>query len=231
VPNTTYYFRAVVSSASVVTRGATLSFTTPRLPSVTTIGRDPNTPQGYTVTGTVTPNGNATTAWFEYGTSPTFASPTATSTQAVGSASSPVTVARTLSVQPLTTYYVRMVGRNVAGTTTGNVVSFTTGYAPSLTSSGRQDPIPACVGVVDVYGTGDPNGEYAVGYFEYSRDARMATYSTTPAQPLGSGTNPVRFDRALSHGGAVLYFRAVVSNMFGVVRGFTFTINPPVCVK
>ncbi|MBS0661396.1 MAG: cadherin-like domain-containing protein [Verrucomicrobia bacterium] len=92
-----------------------------------------------TLQGTVAPNGAATTALFEWGTSPTTLS-NATTAQPVGSGSSPVAVSAVLAgLQPGTTYYYRMRGDNAEqfAPQRGAVRTFTTsgGTAPLITSA------------------------------------------------------------------------------------------------
>jgi CubicO group peptidase (beta-lactamase class C family) len=57
----------------------------PGLPTVTTAAATGVTTSGAMLNGSVNPNGLTTTAWFEWGTSPTLATFTATASQAVGS--------------------------------------------------------------------------------------------------------------------------------------------------
>src|SRR3989449_6522846 len=71
-----------------------------------------------TVTGTVNPNGQATTWYFEYGTSTSYGSKT--STMNAGSGTSNVDASATLSgLAPGTTYHYRLVAPTIAGTNPG----------------------------------------------------------------------------------------------------------------
>ncbi len=89
-----------------------------------------------TLNGTVNPNGLATTAYFEWGTSSTLATFSTTPFQSIGSGTSVVSVTANLSgLSVNTTYYYRVVGQNSAGTQRGSIVSFTTApAAPTLAS-------------------------------------------------------------------------------------------------
>ncbi|MCX6132214.1 MAG: SUMF1/EgtB/PvdO family nonheme iron enzyme [Ignavibacteriales bacterium] len=80
-----------------------------------------------TVGGSVNPNGLATTAYFEWGTSSTLSTSSATATQSIGSGSSAVSLVANLSgLSPNTTYYYRVVGQNRAGVQKGAITSFRT---------------------------------------------------------------------------------------------------------
>ncbi|MEO6528706.1 MAG: Ig-like domain-containing protein [Gemmatimonadaceae bacterium] len=231
VPNATYYFRVVASSNAGTVRGTTLSFRTPPLPTAVTAGLDSRFPDGFVMNGSATPNGNATVAWFEYGTSPTLATSTPTTRQSIGSGVAPVTILQGLSLQQYTTYYVRTTASNIGGTANGNIISFSTGGSPDLLSSGRSTTI-GCTGV-DVFGTGRPNGTYTRAWFEYSFSSSMTNAVTIGATVLGSGSAGVPFTSRINYSnGSTIYFRAVVSNVFGRDQTTTpFTVSAPICVN
>ena len=78
-----------------------------------------------TLSTTVTANGASTSVSFEYGTSASFGS--TTTSQNIGSGSSPISVSANLTgLQANTTYFFRSVATNTQGTTYGNTLSFTT---------------------------------------------------------------------------------------------------------
>ena len=77
--------------------------------------------------GSINPNNNATTAWFEYGTSNSLATWTETSHIFFGAGGSYTNLSQGISnLNPNTTYYFRAVANNYAGTIKGNVFYFTT---------------------------------------------------------------------------------------------------------
>jgi hypothetical protein len=135
-PNTTYYFEIEANqvNGSNVATGATLSFTTARVPSTAvTNAASSITATSATLNGTVNPNG--TQCWMQYywGTTLSFGNYFAGSPNngdlSVGSGQSAVSEPRTLSgLQPNTTYYFEIEANQVNGSNvaTGATLSFTT---------------------------------------------------------------------------------------------------------
>jgi lysophospholipase L1-like esterase len=102
-------------------------------PAVTTSAATSITIDSATVNGGVNPNGLATTAWFEWGTSPTLSTFDTTTTQAMGSGTSTQAVNAALSgLSAGTTYYFRVAASNSMGTSKGSIGGFSTtsGEAP-----------------------------------------------------------------------------------------------------
>ncbi|MBV6500151.1 MAG: hypothetical protein CJBNEKGG_02620 [Prosthecobacter sp.] len=101
----------IVVSTGVTTRAAT---------AITTAGA--------TLNGTSFPSGLATTAWFEYGTSPTLSGAASTTAQTMGSGSSGVDYSQDVTgLSANTTYYFRAVENSSSGTRQGTILSFITG--------------------------------------------------------------------------------------------------------
>ena len=129
-----------------------------------------------TLNGTVNPNGFATTAWFQWGTSIAYGS--TTSSQSAGSGSSNVAVSANLSgLSPNTTYHYRVAANNSAGTSYGSDVSFTTSaatYTVGGTISGLTGDI------VLANNDGDPLSLSANGNFTFATAlANGAAYNVT----------------------------------------------------
>jgi hypothetical protein len=114
------------------------------VPMVTTNAATSVTSGGATVNGGVNPNGAATTAWFEWGTSPTLATFGVTSNQSLGSGTTSQAVTATLSgLSPGTTYYFRAAASNSTGTAKGSIASFsTTATLPDGHQECRESPVP-----------------------------------------------------------------------------------------
>jgi alpha-tubulin suppressor-like RCC1 family protein len=133
-PDTTYYFRLVATNLAGTTFGAVASFTTSSggPPAVTTGAATGVTATGGTLSATIDAEGQPTAFTFEYGTSTSFGSITAS--DLASPVAGPQTV--TLPIAGLlagTTYLYRVVAANSGGTSFGGVASLTTAPAPPAT--------------------------------------------------------------------------------------------------
>ncbi|HIJ88177.1 MAG TPA: hypothetical protein HPP97_10945, partial [Desulfuromonadales bacterium] len=138
LPLGTYEYRiearnAQGSTSSTTTATVTLKGSAPYA-STGTISNLTST--GVTIAGSVTPRGNNTTYWFEYGTSTSYGS--ATPQLSAGSdLTATVSVSTVLSgLLPSTTYFYRTVASNQYGTAYGSSGSFYTPYTGALTGFG-----------------------------------------------------------------------------------------------
>ncbi len=94
-------------------------------PTVTTGSPSDLGQSSATLSGTVNPNGQSTTYYFEYGTTTAYG--TQTSPAGVGSGTTPVGVHQAIvGVSPNTTYHYRLVAQSSAGTTNGADQTLTT---------------------------------------------------------------------------------------------------------
>jgi hypothetical protein len=103
-------------------------------PKVTTDAATALSSTGATLNGSVTPNGNATTYYFEYGPTNTYGTKTAVVNAGSGNARQPVS-APVSGLTASKTYHFRLVATNSAGTTNGKDKAFTT-LAPGQTGTG-----------------------------------------------------------------------------------------------
>jgi hypothetical protein len=103
-------------------------------PQVTTDAATALSSTGATLNGTVNPNGNATTYYFEYGPTKAYGTKTAVVNAGSGSAKQPVS-APVSGLTASTTYHFRVVATNTAGSKTGKDKAFAT-LAPGQTSTG-----------------------------------------------------------------------------------------------
>src|ERR1041385_3478299 len=128
---TTYYWRVNATSTNGTSGwSGTYNFTTAtpiNLPSVTTLAASLIATATSTLNGTVNPNGNATSAWFEWGTSSTLSTYSSTATQSMGSGTIATAVSASLvGLTANTTYYYRAAAQNSAGIQRDGILSFTT---------------------------------------------------------------------------------------------------------
>ena len=231
---TPYYFRAAASNAAGTVKGSILSFTTtiPLLPpTATTNAATAITATGGTVNGGVNPNGAATTAWFEWGTSPTLATFSSTTSQSMGSGMSSQAASATLSgLSPVTPYYFRAAASNAVGTVKGSILTFSTAAVPAPTAT-TNAATSVTTGGATLNGGVNPNGAATTAWFEWGTDPALATFSSTTSQSMGSGTASQAASAALSGltSGTPYYFRAAASNAAGTVKGsiLSFTTAIP----
>jgi len=207
-PVTTYFYRVAASNSAGETKGAIVSFATtsptPLPPAVSTSAATSISSNSATLNGSVNPNGQATNARFEWGTSPTLSSYTETAPQSLGSGTTSQAIHQALSgLSPTTTYYYRAVASNSAGEQNGAIVSFaTTSPLPSFsvvsTSPANDEaeiPVDGTISVTfnqDVDPATLGNGVTArsflgdlPGTVSYDSPSKTATFTSgTPFAPL-----------------------------------------------
>jgi phosphodiesterase/alkaline phosphatase D-like protein len=178
-----------------------------------------------TLTGSATPNGAGTNAWFEYGTTESLGSQTASA--AIGRGQSPVPQTASLTnLSPSTIYFFRIVAQNNHGTTQGSTQAFTTAAppssAPTATTGGAQR-----IGQSSATLTGsvNPGGTATTAWFEYGSTASLG--SETSHVSAGSGSSDVSQNQAVSGltAATTYFFRMVAQNSNGTVRGTTQTFT------
>ena len=182
--------------------------------------------------GTVTPNGTATVAWFEYGTNPNLASYDNTTIQNIvaGTGTQPVNTPLS-GLTPGSTYYFRLMASNAGGFAEGKIFSFTTHNPPPDVTTG--DPSSITLNGATLNGSVNPNGAATKAWFEYGMDPNLVSFTATDNQNLGSGRNPVAMDNTLSglNTGVTFYYRVAAASVEGEVKGeiksFSTRIPPP----
>ena len=122
----TYHFRVRASNSNWTSYGTGQTFTTTvSLPTVSTTFATSVTSTSATLNGTVNPNGETTTYYFEYGTDTSYG--TATSSSSAGSGTSAVSVNAAISgLISDTTYHYRLVATNSEGASYGDDKTFST---------------------------------------------------------------------------------------------------------
>src|SRR5205807_83013 len=130
-----------------------------------------------TVSGSVNPEGQATTDFFQYGATTSYGQ--STPSQSVGSDNASHAVSTTLSgLAPSTTYHVQLVGTNPTGTTNGGDQSFATApaVAPSATTSAPTSVTPTSVAL---NGTVNPKFQATTYFFQYGTTSQYGTSTAT----------------------------------------------------
>ncbi|HUY72848.1 MAG TPA: hypothetical protein VMV08_11450 [Gaiellaceae bacterium] len=176
------------------------------------------------VTAIVNPNGTATTAYFDLGTTTAYVSKSPSASVGNGTASVAFDYTFT-GLTAGTTYHYRVVASSTAGTTDGADGIFTTSSsaAPAATTSAASSV--GSTGVT-LNGAVDPNGQATTWYFEYGK---TTTYGTkTAVQSAGNGTGSTNVSAVVSKitTGQGYHFRLVASSSAGTTQGADMTFTP-----
>jgi hypothetical protein len=186
-------------------------------PAVTTGTATGITSTSANLNGTVNPEGEATSYYFQYGTTTSYGSQTSTSP--VGSGTTDVNVAAPISsLAPNTTYHYRVVAINGSGTTLGADVSFTTPKPPApVVSTGRPKAVTQTTATL--IGTVNPKGQATTYVFQYGTSTAYG--SQTPAGDAGGGTATVDVSGAIGPlaPNTTYHYRLVARNPAGTAYG------------
>ena len=225
---TTYHYRVVATNAAGTSRGADGIFTTLAAPAAVTGAATGVTPTSATLTGTVDPNGRATTWYFEYGTSTSYG--TRTAVRDAGSGGTAVGVSAAVSsLARGRLYHYRLIASSDAGTTRGADRTFTTFGAPTVSTDAPTSVTPTSA---RLNGRITPNGQATSWFFEYGTTTGYGT--RTPSRNAGSGTGAVRVNEPVTRlrTGVLYHYRLVATNASGSTAGrdrtFSTALQPVV---
>ena len=214
----------------VLTNGPLWVSSTAPLIGVPTVTADPITglsPTTATLHGSVIPNRDVTTAYFEWGATTSYGSTTAA--QNAGNGMNMVAIAAALTgLIPATTYQYRVVGFNNSGTNYSTNASFFTPSPPVSTTlaAGGVSGTSATIN-----GSVNPNGDVTTALFQWGATASYG--NLTPGQNLGGGATPLPIAQSLAglSPGTTYHFRVLAYNATGTNYGADTafaTPSPPV---
>jgi len=165
--------------------------------------------------GSVDPNSEATSWYFEFGETTSYG--TKTATQGAGSGANPTNVrSEVAGLSVATMFHYRLVAMNASGTTLGADRTFITEGPPTVATGQAQNAISS---TATLTGTIDPNGRSTSWHFEYG--PTTAYGSRTPTRDAGSGQQSTTVTEALSNltPSTTYHYRLVASNSAGTVSG------------
>jgi hypothetical protein len=173
---------------------------------------------GATLNGSDTPNSanaNATTGWFEWGTTTAYGNVTAA--QALGTGAAGVAISQGITgLTPNTTYHFRAVGQNETDTVYGADLSFSTPALPPVVSICSASNVTLTSATLT--GTANPNGASGTAWFEGG--ATTSYGNSTPPQAIsGSANNPVSAGLTGLAPGTTYHCRVVAQNSGGASYG------------
>jgi uncharacterized protein (TIGR02145 family) len=225
IPNTTYYVRAYATNSEGTGYGTEISFTTlGQAPSALDQSITKLTTDTATISVTIIGFNLPTIVYFEYGTSVSYG-------HTVPADQSPVTGYYYTSVSKdiggmaaATTYHIRTVAVNSAGTTYGDDITFTTpGQVPfTSTKAVTEKTINSAV----LSGTVNPNYLTTDVIFEYGRTISYGSFVDAWHSPM-SGSESIIIVASISNleTGATYHYRTSAVNSLGTTYGndMTFT--------
>lgn len=131
LPNTTYHYRIVAGNSEGPGVSGDEAFTTPPLkPEAISLPVSEDT-EGFTLHGSVDPNGGETTYFFEFGITEAYGESFPSTAASVGNGNAPVPVSQLVKgLPPGVPYHYRLVAHNAGGTSTGEDQFFVTPTAP-----------------------------------------------------------------------------------------------------
>jgi hypothetical protein len=225
----TYHFRIVATSDAGTSRGADSTFLASAAPAVATQNASSVKDTSATLHGTVNPNGQTTTAYYEYGTTTSYG--TKSAAKGVGSGTSAASVSIPVAgLASGTTYHVRLVAVNGAGTSTGQDRTFTTTGPPAVRTGAATGQT---FSGATLTGSIDSRGHTTTWYFQYGATAAYGQQTPARSQSSSSGARSVSETIGGLNAGTTYHFRLVATSSAGTSYGadtsFT-TAGPAVTV-
>jgi hypothetical protein len=237
-PNTTYHYRLVASnSVGPATGPETVdkTFTTTGTPP--SIVADPATPivGGFNLSGTVNPEGTATTYHFEYGTTTAYGTSVPVPDGSAGSGAADVSVSQDITgLLPNTTYHFRLSAHNSGPAVTTVDQTFTTPpIGPAAPSAAVSAPV-ATAGGFKLEGEVNPDGVDTGYHFEFGETIAYGEVLPEPDADIGAGEVSVAVNQEVTglQPNTAYHYRVVAENAEGpgvsADQAFTTPPEPPV---
>lgn len=226
----TYHFRLVATNDAGTSRGSDRTFVPSAAPAVTTKAASSVADTTAKLNGSVDPNGQAATFYFEYGTSTSYGTKTSAASAGAGTSAKSVSAA-VAGLIGGATYHFRLVATNATGTTTGADLAFTTSGKP-VSHTGAPTGVTGTSATLT--GTVDPAGHATSWYFEFGTTTAYGVKTATQNAGSSVGARAVSVPIASLAPGVTYHVRLVATNSSGTVYGAdtTFTtVGPAVTIS
>ena len=226
----TYHFRVVATNDAGTARGGDQTFVSSAAPSVSTKAASSVGDTTAKLNGSVNPNGQAATYYFEYGTSTSYGAKSPAAGIAAGTSTKSVS-ANVTGLVAGAIYHARLVAANASGTTLGADVTFTTSGKPVVHTNG---PSAVTGTSATLSGTVDRNGHPTTWYFEFGTTTGYGTKTATQNASSSAGAHTVSVPISGLASGITYHARLVATSSAGAGYGadvaFT-TLGPPVTLS
>ena len=172
-----------------------------------------------TLAGTVDPNGDATTYWFQYGETTSYGKYTAASSAGSGNSTKPVSATIT-GLTPSTLYHFRVVAIDDEDEWgVGSDRTFTTLPPPPLATTATATAIEQTSATLNA--SVSPNGSPTSYHFDYGTTTNYDSRVPAADVPVGSDAVPHSVGEVLGGllAGTTYHYRAVATNASGVSYG------------
>jgi hypothetical protein len=219
----TYHFRIVATSDAGTTTGADATFKTSSAPTVATADASAIAVTTATLRGQVTPNGLSTTWWFEYGTSTSYGSKTAS--HSAGSGTSPRAVSAGITkLTAAKSYHFRLVAQNSSGRVFGLDRLLTT-IGPPAVATGAAQGVGA--DTAQLTGSVDTRGRSTNWWFDYGTSTKYGRSTTHRSAGSRAGAQTVVAPLTGLGATATYHYRLVARSDAGTTYGTdaTFTTS------
>ena len=230
ITNGTVWAKAVSVEDNTIKDSLMITMTNQNItaPSVITLAATSVAGTTAVLNGSVNANNASTAVTFNYGLTTAYGTTlTATPSPVLGNSPTPVLV-NIVGLIPGTTYHFRVSGANIAGTTNGNDLTFTTPLIPpTVVTDAATDVLNASA---QIHGTVVANNVSTAVSFDWGTTTAYGNnLPATPATVSGMTSTTVLADLSSLTWGTTYHYRCVGVNSAGTTNGadMTFTTGCP----